>query len=319
MRHADYDERDRLKDNALRAHSLYDSAEILRRYLDRYHQYPLPDETDIDRPERNESINLERYGNARPSDYERSAFRRIARQFGVDPGYRIYCFVEGVTEVEYVRRWAENVGANLDRAGVRVVCLGGKDNIAVFEDQLRRLQEEEVFAVVCVDLDHPAHSHKQAKQIKTLRRFEANGLLPIDFTVWDPNFVQHNFTIDEMLAIVNAECERQGIDFVLERTPIERHMDYEEDGAGRKHQMTLEDAVENIALRKVGKNLTPKGKSWGRLLADWAVEHPAPPEIADSDGNRPIDVICGMLLRGSNSDYPLTVQRWKEARESRSM
>jgi hypothetical protein len=48
MRHAGNDERDRLKDNALHAHSLYDSAEILRRHLDRYHQYPLPDETDID-------------------------------------------------------------------------------------------------------------------------------------------------------------------------------------------------------------------------------------------------------------------------------
>lgn len=316
LRHADRDEREGLKDSALRAHSLYDTAEVLRRYLHRYHWHPLPDEPDILNPEHNARVNFELYGRARTSDYERGMYRRIARRFGVDPGYRAYCFLEGDTEVGYVSRWCENFGVDLDRAGVRLVNLRGKDNIAVFEDQLRRLQEEEVFAVVCVDQDSPERSEQQAKHIQKLREFELSGVLPIDFVVWRPNFVQHNFTIEEVVAIVAADGAN-GATITLSPDVVERRMSLDEHGQPRKQPKTAEDAVNGLSFEVSSRRWVPKGERWGALLAVWATEHPAPDALANHQGERPIDAIIAMLLRGQHSDYELSRERSMQARKER--
>jgi hypothetical protein len=316
LRHADRGEREGLKDDALRAHWLYDSAEVLRRYLHRYHWYPLPDEPDVDFPEYNARINFERYGRARTSDYERSMYRRVARRFGVDPAYRTYCFLEGDTEVGYVRRWCEKFGVDLDRAGVRLVNLRGKDNIAVFEDQLRRLEEEEVFAVVCVDLDSPGRSEQQAKHIQKLREFEATGLLPIDFEVWRPNFVQHNFTIEEVVAIVAADVEN-GATITLSPDVVEHRVNHDEHDRPRNQPVTVEDAVNALSYEAFGRRWVPKGERWGAVLADWAADHPGPTELADDRGERRIDAIIAMLLRGQQSDYKLSRELSIQARKER--
>ncbi len=154
LRHADRGKRDRLKGDALRAHTLYDIAEVLRRYVEEFHGQTLPDEADVGQA-RADVVNRENYGSDRPGDYQRSVFRRIAREFSVDPGYRLICYVEGETEDAFIRRWFDLVGANPDYEGVRIENLRGKDNVAVpiFEDQLVRLQSEEVLVVVCVDRD----------------------------------------------------------------------------------------------------------------------------------------------------------------------
>ena len=316
LRHADRDEREGLKDAALRAHSLYDTAEFLRRYLHRYHWHPLPDEPDVDFPEYNAHINFERYGRGRTSDFERNMYRRIARRFDVDPGYRIYCFLEGDTEVGYVKHWCKHFGVDLDRAGVRLVNLRGKDNMAVFEDQLRRLQEEEIFALVCVDLDSPGRSEEQAKHIQKLREFEAAGVLPIDFEVWRPNFVQHNFTIEEVVAIVAADATN-GATITLPPDGMEHRMRHDQYDQPRKLPKTAEDAVNGLGYEVSGRQWVSKGERWGALLADWAIDHSTPAELADQRGERRIDAIVAMLLRGRHSDYALSLERSAQARQDR--
>ena len=318
LRHADRDEREKFEGDALCAHSLYDAAETLRRYLDRYRWYPLPDEADVIRsPARNARVNLDRYGRARTSDYERGMFRRIARQYQVDPGYRTYCFLEGPTEVGYVRRWADTAGVNLDQAGVRLISFAGKDNVGLFEDELRRLKEDEIFAVVCVDLDNPERSAKQEKHLGQLRKFEATGLLPVAFKVWTPNFVQHNFTTTEVLTLIVAKAAKREYTLTLSPNDIEHYMSHDKHGQPRNGAMPLEKAIDALVYQETGQRLVQKGIEWGELLADWAADHPAPPERAGTEGDRPIDAVCELLLRGQDSDYALTLELSTEARKAK--
>ncbi len=317
LRHADRDERDHLAGDALRAHTLYDAAELLRRYLEVYHGRLLPEETDLDFPERNARINLERYGDSRVTDYRRDVVRRIVRRFGVDPGYPTYLIVEGSTEVGFVRRWAQKAGADLDRAGVRVVSLRGIGNVEVFEDQLRRLREDEVFAIVCLDHD-PPDGGKRATHVKKLEQYQRAGLLPVDFEVWNPNFVQRNFTVSEIVAIANGEAERHGLAITLTIAEVDGAMANDDAGTPRKRPKTVEDAINGLAYERLGHPILRKGEGWGQALADWAAQNQAPAEKATKEGLRPIEAVIAMSLRGRYADYTLTVQREAEARQTQS-
>lgn len=321
FRHADRSAREKLKNEALLAHTLYDTAEILRRYLEVYHWALIPEETDWDFPEQNESISLERFGSARTTNYRRDVYLRIARSFGVDPGYRTHLFLEGETEMSYVRHWAKLAGILLDRAGVRLVNLRGLGNVSTerFDDELRWLRNDEVFPIICVDLDHPNRADKQAEHIKKLKEFEVAGLLPIDFEVWRPNFVEANFTTGEVVEIVNAESVRRGLSLQLAPKDVETVMIYDEHGKPRTHRKTIEDAINQIAYDQTGNRVIRKGAEWGVSLANWSIYHLAPKELATDRGERPITEIFGMALRGKRGDYALTRELTEKSRREQAL
>ncbi|MDQ3693365.1 MAG: hypothetical protein M3464_07035 [Chloroflexota bacterium] len=312
LRHADHDEREKLKGRSLRAHTMYDTAEVLRRYLERYHECSLPEETYREAPERVRRVNIDLYGSERPADYQRHVLRRIVRRFELDPGYRIYCYLEGLTEIGYLLRWAAGIGVDFDRAGVCLVNLRGKDNIAIFRDELERLRDEEIFTVVYIDLDNPGRKEKNAKQVRALRKFESEGLLVIPITVWNPNFVQHNFTIWEVWQVAQIQY---GAALPSSTADVEHQMRYDEHGILRPFESDVEKAIDTLSKRSVGRGLPEKGLDWGGLLADWSLDNSAPKEISN-DGVRPIDAVAKTLLRGGTSNYPMSLQRWRESQDT---
>jgi hypothetical protein len=219
-----------------------------------------------------------------------------------------------MTEIAFVERWAELAGIDLENHGIRLINLRSKDNIELFEDDLRWMQAEEVFAHVCVDFDHPERSEKQADQIKTLRRFENDGLLPTSFTIWRPNFVQHNFTIAEVVEIVNASEPAQEMRVRLTEDDLVSEMSRNSHASPRRRDKTIEKAIHDVTRARTGSGLLRKGETWGRRLADWAIEHAPPPIVAGQTDQRPIELIIEMAARGHYADYALTVEHWRKKR-----
>jgi hypothetical protein len=151
------------------------------------------------------------------------------------------------------------VGVDLDHAGLRVVSIRGIDNVEVFEDQLRRLREEEIFVVVCLDHDPPGGG-RRARHVRKLEEYQRGGLLPVDSEVWEPNFVEHNFSVAEVVAIANAEAERLGTPIHLTPEDVEHAVEHDEHGARRQRRKTVEDAISGIAVARVGVPVLRKGE-----------------------------------------------------------
>jgi hypothetical protein len=309
FRHADRDQRKRLKGAALLAHDLWDQAEVLRRYLERYHGCELLEEDDVGHSPDISRVNENLYGSARPGDFDRRAFRRIARRFGVDPQARTVYFVEGETEVAFVRRWAELLGLDLDAASVQVINLSSKNNLRspLMTELVRRLHEDEIFAVIAVDEDKHSRGRSGVDHVTRLRELWAAKALAIRPCVWRPNFVARNFTPGELVSIAKAEADRHGLCLHLTAKEVAAALrSYNAAATNPQAIRTIEDALFALANQRSQRRLLGKGTEWGKLLADWAVRVAPPKAVQDRDGQRPILALCGLLMRGRYSDYALT-------------
>lgn len=145
-----------LKGAALRAEEGYYQAEVLRRYLEGYHDVTgLPDEDLVRLGPQVPSYKERIFGRRTTTDGDRSVFRNVVRQYDLDPQPRVRWFVEGETEVGFIERWAELRHVSLDRAGIEVIDLKG---IGKLEDPLVRAfltisRQEEIFVAMTVDGD----------------------------------------------------------------------------------------------------------------------------------------------------------------------
>ena len=196
IRHASRDKRSRFKGEALRSDSLYDAAEILRRYLELYHDRKLPEEDDAMHGPQSQTVKERLFGNSRTADFDRTVFRRIVRSFDVDPQARTTWFVEGETEESFIETAAGGLHLDLARAGVELMNLNGLGGLE--SDRLRalleRFQREEVFPYVTIDFD------KNPDYPRLLNHYASQGLLPAGYRVWEPDFEVANFTFDELAA-----------------------------------------------------------------------------------------------------------------------
>lgn len=307
IRHAERTERERFTGDALSAHSLYDHAELLRRYAEDFHAMELPEELDTDFPQKKSLLKVKRYGSSRLADYDRGVFRRIARRFRVDPGYKAYLFVEGPTEVGFVKRWFELVGIDTDRAGARIVNIGGIGNVSVFEGQLEQLRIDEVFPVVCLDQDANG-AQERTSHIQKLEEFRNKGLLPVDFEIWTPNFVEHHYSLGEFVEIVRGVNEQYGMTLRVTAEELEYVMMFDSSGHQRRKRQSAEDAMNSLVRQQYGvqHNVVRKGESWGASLADWMIKNPPPPEFGNDEGLRPIETILQMATRAETASYSLT-------------
>lgn len=287
-------ERDRLKGASLRAHTLYDVAETLRRYLEQYHGLELPEEDDVRHGPRSPAVKEQRYGARRTTDAERAVRRRIARHFGVDPQARLTWFVEGDTEVAFLRRMADHLGTELVEGGIELVNLYGLGGLAgrQVRQLLERLRREEVFAFVAVDED------RRGDHLRQLRKMAEEGLVPAGFRVWRPDFETANFTLEELADFAISLASQHGVTVQLGADDIRREMADRRKGAG--------DAA--VALLGKVKVYVGKGQEWGTALADWVSGQEAPLQLAGQGENRPITALLVHLLQGEYWDYRHSVQ-----------
>ena len=270
-----------LKGAALRAEDGYYQAEVLRRYLAIYHGVTdLPDEDLVRLGPQVPSYKERFFGRQTTTDGDRSVFRNVVRQYDLDPQPRVRWFVEGETEIGFIERWAELRRVSLERAGIELLNLKG---VGKLEDPLVRAflilsQQEEIFVAMTVDGDD-----KGAERRRVLEKMSESGLLPAGYAISEPNFEDHNFSIEVMLSAagaLNTDVEPvQSSD--LETSPSGK-------GAGFE---TLRKAYWKLRTVEL-----PKGIRWGRALADALNGTPTADES-------PIHDQFTHLLRGSRSNY----------------
>lgn len=294
LRHADHDARERLKGDALLAHTLYNSAEVLRRYVETYHGRTLPEEDDIIHGPRGPAVKEQLYGATRTTDFDRRVFRQIVRSFDLDPQARMLWFVEGDTEEAFIRLLAERTHVDLLRAGVDLMNLKGLGGLKSdrFQALLERLQREEVFPYVTADRE------QRDEHVRLIRNYARNGLLPAGFRIWDPDFEAANFTVQELVAVANIVADRGGVATTMTEDMVTVEM--------QRRRWPIGRTIKHLW----GRATFPggKGRLWGEALADWVADHDAPSEIADENGLRPVDQVLRLLLRGQSSHYRFTAE-----------
>lgn len=296
VRHASLEKRARLKDTALAAEDLYYCAEVIRRYLERYCNCVLLEEDDVRHGPASQDVKERFFGSRRTVDFDRSVFRRIARSFDLDPQARTTWLFEGSTEGGFIHRVAERLHIDLVRAGIEVVNLNGlgglhSDRVLVM---LERFQREEIFPFVTIDLD------KDPTGPNLLRHYASQDLLPAGYRVWDPDFEQANFTLDELAGTATALAREDGVEVNVTGQAIGEEMEAHNLPAGR--------AVKRILRRD--HYYQGKSARWGAALADCAFEHSLPSSIGEN-GKRPMLKYFEALLRGQTSNYQTTVSTTK--------
>jgi len=280
----------------LLAIDFYDTAEVLRRYLEQFCGRELLEEDDAIYGPQGPEVKRRFYGSPRTADFDRTVFRRIVRDFDLDPQARTTWFVEGDTEEAYIGRIAEHLHIDLDRAGVEIMNLRGLGGLASdrLTELLERFKREEVFPFISIDSD------AQEEHLRCLRNYAKNGLLPIGFRVWCPDFEMCNFSLEELAKVANRMAADASFTTGITANEIEQEMN--------RGGQSARKAIEKLWAKHL---FYPRmGAEWGKALADWASGNPCPTGYADSEGNRPINALLLRLLRGQLSSYWETVKHF---------
>lgn len=292
MRFAPRRKRDRVSGAALLSEDYYRFAEVIRRYLQEFHGIDgLPEEDDaLDGP-RGAAVKERLYGSPVTTDFDRGVFRRVVREYRLDPQPRFRWFVEGASEFGFIERFAELNGVDPDQAGIETIDLGGIGGVD--SPRLRTLLHlsklEEVFAYVSIDHDGVE------KNPGILFHYAEQDLLPAGFRVYDPDFESDNFSFAELAAAATSLVRGQiEPDFVFTADEIERVM--------KERKLPVGRAIAKLASEQ---NLVfDKGKAWGRSLADIAARDVA----AAHESRRPIVRAFVTALQAQDSEYAGTVE-----------
>lgn len=299
-------ELDKLEGAALLAQSLYSIAELLRRFAQHWLHEEWPEEYDVRWGPAAAIWKQDLYGDERVTDHRRDVLRRIVRHFGLDPQPRVTLFVEGETEVGFIKEIADQMRLDLENQGVAVSNLRGHGTLGAkrkhgrglgsswFRDRLIELRQEECFPLIIIDANTDAE--RALKQL--------DDLLPVDPKVWDTDFEEANFTVGELVAVANA-CAREHRVRPIKVRAVRR------DSAS-----TIVEAISRAfpTTFKITKN-----EEWGKRLARWAAAHACPAARADAQGQRPIISQVLRAFRDVDVDYRATVEwRRKEREEKRS-
>lgn len=252
--------RKKLKGECLAAHDLYDIAETLRRYGEYIDGKEWPEEDDHIWPEDSQRVKREFFGDSRISHPSRQSLWRIVRHYGLDPQVRATWFLEGETEESFFRRLAELEGVDLDRNGLVLFNLGGKDTYEhpVVRHLFEQHQASGSFVLMSLDRDRQGG----AKHIDDLKRFERKGWLTASYKIWEPDFESENFSASDLAAASSRLASEHGVDLVIEEHEISEMMKQRGQPAGK----VLE------TLLKRNQVYSGKGSEWGRCLAELAHE-----------------------------------------------
>lgn len=301
MRQVDHDKRERLQGLPLRCHALYDSAEILRRYLERYHDCALFEEDDVRHGPRGPAVKKQLYGSTRIATPDLKVRRRIAREFGVDAQPRVIWVIEGRTEEGFITRLARHYfDQDMVDLGIELVRLDGVSQLTnpdrLKHYVLERAARDEVFVFVSVDRerkdDHVAKLHELAEQ----------GLLRAGFQLWEYDFEQNNFTDDELATVASGFARKLNCSAVITSQEIADTV-----GGDGPRGSAIED-LWKTKCRCEGRNPPKKGKAWGTTLAEWVLEHDDAEDEGTESGGRLIVDTLFRLVRTTYADYPLTTE-----------
>lgn len=277
------------------AQDLYLMAQIIRSYAREFLGLDLPEEDMVRWGPQATEVNRRSYGEPYVTQGSRDVRRRIARRYGLDSGVRLVWFVEGDTEIGFIRRYCAEVGIDLDNRGILLQNLKGigglgRQKAQKFERRLHEARHEEQFAFVMLDDEPEARAR--------LRALARDGATTAGFRVWTGgSFETANFS-DTELAHVTAK--HLGL-------PKKHRFTGGQLSGARKQAGSIERAI-NACLSGSGYRLQ-KGCAWGKELALWALHHPGPQALQE-DGERPIVSVLVFLFRMAGASFLDTVDRF---------
>lgn len=295
VRYAPREQRLRFQKNALLAEELYYAAEVLRRYLEHYHGADdLLEEDDVAYGQQGPAVKQRMYGKRRTTEFDRSVFRHVVRQFDLDPQPRLRWLVEGSTEVGFIEEYAKRLHLNLDNSGIEVINLQGLGSLEGERTRtlLRISRQEEIFAYVSIDHDG------LDKNPKILSHYAEQGLLIAGFHIHQPNFEEANFTLEELAMAASNYASSPEFSCHITAEDIQLRMSETGFAAAK--------AIEGIWQSRTFTE--GKGTDWGRCLAEVAFDYEAPAGIPNQDGVRSVVHIFELLQRARSSNYKFTVE-----------
>lgn len=295
IRFAPRDKRTGFRGDAAMAEELYYASEVLRRFLEGHlGTVDMLEEDDVRYGAQGPFVKERLYGNSRTIDFDRSVFRQVVRQYHLDPQPRFRWLLEGATEEAFVYRFAKHQNLDLTRMGVEIINihgLGGLEGERV-STYLRISSEEEVFAYVTIDHD------KSTKNPRILQKYAGDNLLPAGFNIYEPDFEEANFTLEELAIIANALAHQPS----SKSDPITAEEIQQEINSSGK---SVGDAIMNLSRRPNRLWYLYKGPDWGKALADFAY---ANPNMGGSMGReRNIVHIFTLVSRAQTSNYRFTI------------
>ena len=205
VQYAAYHKRQKLAGDALFAQDCYEIVEVLGRFLEELtgEKQPGPDDLlNARRGEWKRSV----YG-AEVDFVNRDVLRKIIYEYGLDYDYKVLLFVEGDTEFEAIQIIARALGIRFENLGIRLEKLCGYTELSLrrIEKLLQYAKRDGLKAYIIVD------NHPNVK--KYIEDLIVRDDLPVEWDnvcIWEVDFEEDNFKINELVEAVKRMAERDG-------------------------------------------------------------------------------------------------------------
>lgn len=233
LRHMSYEQRQKLKKQALLPWKYYDVAEMLGHFLEDVTKQKQPHVDDLSW---HNGWKKKRYGFA-PENFNyqsRNALPNILRVFGIDPRIRVLFIVEGKSETEFIKAWCAKQDIQLEPSretagqvsiyvreyGIDILCLESLSNLKnpVIRLYAQRALDEGACIIMAVDNENDAADQLAAwksegfiDDVFGVERLTEPRRLPLGGLLWGTCFEEANFEFEELLdAWITATRNKEG-------------------------------------------------------------------------------------------------------------
>ncbi len=249
-------------------------AEMLRRVAEEIFNVELPEEDEKGFGWTPPDLKKKIYGSNRLLDRERPAANEFMRQFGLDYGVRVRCYIEGETEYGALESVFERYGS------IELINLGG--NVAqkrgkgvAFRDSLRNDKDKGIFSFIVIDGDRNDHA-------RAVRKAAEDDEICGMFFFSKPDFEFGNFTRTELEKIIYAELNKEKVDDQNLRQRLRKAISETNSG----EEILKAAKKEFPELSNLGK-----GRMWGKLLMDYACQNPDIQRDGDKNRRQIIEIV----------------------------
>ncbi|MEW8701862.1 MAG: hypothetical protein AB2601_20570 [Candidatus Thiodiazotropha sp.] len=269
-------------------------AEIIRRTLEDVFDKKLREEDELGFGQWMKGARKMLYGSERVLDAPRNVANELIRQYGLDYGVRVRCYVEGDTEYgAFASAIAKSNGIELVNLSGNVIEKRGKG--VAFRESLRNDKQSRIFSIVVLDGDRDDF-------VRAVRTAAAKDDMCGLFFISEPDFELYNFSLDELGMVLWEIAAEYGA----------------QESAKPKLLKAINGAKSGEELMKSARSALPelarlsKNADWGERLMAFALEHPTwKPNGSDEEQDRPIIEITNTLRRGISANYAASCEERK--------
>lgn len=290
MRIAHYRRREAIRGDLGKAMLFLEMAECLRRVAERTFGEHLPEEDQVNYTVWADGARQNIYGAERMLDAPKNASRIFVRYFGLDPGIKVRCYVEGDTELGALEY---SVGSyeHIEIVNLRGQVSAARGKGLSFKENLAFDMEKKVFSVVILDGD-------RGDNLRAVRRAILDDSFFGEFFISNPDCELQNFSMQELRNLI--------LQIATERCLNEAEM--------AELRLMIRDAEEVKGLLEKARCSSDrlrdlgKGSHWGASLVQYALELGGQDVgvLDQSTYGRPVLEMIARILRATHFHYDLS-------------